>query len=53
MLVRIDNVQDPKIQIKDGDVLITKDGTLGKVAQVNNFANAAAIFEWRSFCCQT
>ena len=27
--------QDSKIQIKNGDVLITKDGTLGKVAQVN------------------
>ena len=26
--------QDKKIQLKDGDVLITKDGTLGKVAQV-------------------
>ena len=36
-------VQDPKIQIKDGDVLITKDGTLGKVAQVNNLPMPATL----------
>jgi type I restriction enzyme S subunit len=28
--------QDPHIQVQNGDVLITKDGTLGKVAFVRN-----------------
>jgi len=28
--------QDPYIQLKNGDLLITKDGTIGKVALVNN-----------------
>ncbi|MEB6565886.1 restriction endonuclease subunit S [Acinetobacter towneri] len=28
--------QDPYIQLKDGDLLITKDGTIGKVALVSN-----------------
>ena len=36
-------IQDPKIQIKDEDVLITKDGTLGKVAQVNNLPMPATL----------
>ena len=36
-------VQDPKIQIKNGDILITKDGTLGKVAQVNNLPMPATL----------
>lgn len=35
--------QDPKIQIKNGDVLITKDGTLGKVAQVDNLPMPATL----------
>lgn len=36
-------LQDPKIQLKDGDVLITKDGTLGKVAQVHNLPMNATL----------
>ena len=31
--------QDPYIQLKDGDLLITKDGTIGKVALVSNLNN--------------
>ncbi|WP_312969934.1 restriction endonuclease subunit S [Acinetobacter gerneri] len=31
--------QDPYIQLKNGDLLITKDGTIGKVALVNNLKN--------------
>ena len=36
-------VQDKKIQIKNGDILITKDGTLGKVAQVKNLPMPATL----------
>ena len=36
-------IQDPKIQIKNGDILITKDGTLGKVAQVNDLPMPATL----------
>ncbi len=36
-------LQDKKIQIKNGDVLITKDGTLGKVAQVSNLSMPATL----------
>ena len=36
-------IQDPKIQLKDGDILITKDGTLGKVAQVNSLPMPATL----------
>ena len=35
--------QDPKIQLKNGDILITKDGTLGKVAQVNGLEMPATL----------
>ena len=35
--------QDAKIQIKEGDILITKDGTLGKVAQVTNLPMPATL----------
>ena len=35
--------QDPKIQLKNGDILITKDGTLGKVAQVKGLAMPATL----------
>ena len=35
--------QDPKIQLSEGDILITKDGTLGKVAQVNNLPKPATL----------
>lgn len=35
--------QDSKIQIRDGDVLITKDGTLGKVAQVHELPMPATL----------
>ena len=35
--------QDKKIQLQDGDVLITKDGTLGKVAQVVNLPKPATL----------
>jgi type I restriction enzyme, S subunit len=31
--------QDPYIQLRDGDLLITKDGTIGKVALVSNLKN--------------
>lgn len=36
-------LQDKKIQIKNGDVLITKDGTLGKVAQVSDLSMPATL----------
>ncbi|MDO5749407.1 MAG: restriction endonuclease subunit S, partial [Planctomycetia bacterium] len=36
-------IQDPKIQIRNGDILITKDGTLGKVAQVNDLQMPATL----------
>lgn len=36
-------MQDSKIQLQNGDVLITKDGTLGKVAQVNNLPMPATL----------
>ena len=35
--------QDKKIQLKNGDILITKDGTLGKVAQVNSLPMPATL----------
>ena len=35
--------QDLKIQLKNGDILITKDGTLGKVAQVKGLAMPATL----------
>lgn len=35
--------QDLKIQLKNGDVLITKDGTLGKVAQVKGLEMPATL----------
>ena len=35
--------QDPKIQLKNGDILITKDGTLGKVAQVKGLEIPATL----------
>ena len=35
--------QDPYIQLKDGDLLITKDGTIGKVALVNNLDQKATL----------
>ena len=36
-------VQDKKIQIKNGSILITKDGTLGKVAFVENLDKPATL----------
>lgn len=35
--------QDPYIQLKNGDLLITKDGTIGKVALVNNLDGEATL----------
>lgn len=35
--------QDKNIQLKDNDVLITKDGTIGKVAQVNGLKMPATL----------
>ena len=35
--------QDSKIQMKNGDILITKDGTLGKVAQVKGLEMPATL----------
>tara|TARA_R110001599_G_scaffold310115_1_gene517213 strand:- start:5875 stop:7203 length:1329 start_codon:yes stop_codon:yes gene_type:complete len=35
--------QDPYIQLKEGDLLITKDGTIGKVALVNNLDGKATL----------
>ena len=35
--------QDPYIQLKEGDLLITKDGTIGKVALVNNLDKKATL----------
>ena len=36
-------LQDPKIQLQNEDILITKDGTLGKVAQVHNLPMPATL----------
>ena len=36
-------LQDPKIQLMNDDILITKDGTLGKVAQVKNLPKPATL----------
>ena len=36
-------LQDKKIQLKDGDILITKDGTIGKVAQVAGLTMPATL----------
>lgn len=35
--------QDKNIQIKNGDILITKDGTIGKVAYINNLPLSATL----------
>jgi type I restriction enzyme S subunit len=35
--------EDPFIQLQDGDLLITKDGTIGKVAQVVNLDKPACL----------
>lgn len=35
--------QDPNIQLTNGDVLITKDGTIGKVALVDNLSKPATL----------
>ena len=35
--------QDKKIQLSNGDILITKDGTIGKVAQVNDLPMPATL----------
>ena len=35
--------QDPNIQVKDGDILITKDGTLGKVAIIKGLNMPATL----------
>ncbi|MCF6204307.1 MAG: restriction endonuclease subunit S [Methylococcaceae bacterium] len=35
--------QDPYIQLKEGDLLITKDGTIGKVALVNDLNGKATL----------
>ncbi len=35
--------EDPYIQLKDGDLLITKDGTIGKVAQVEGIPYKATL----------
>ena len=34
---------DPKIQLKDGDILVTKDGTIGKVAIVSDLPKPATL----------
>ena len=35
--------QDPYIQLKEGDLLITKDGTIGKIVMVNNLDGKATL----------
>ena len=35
--------QDPNIQLRDGDILITKDGTIGKVAVVEGMPRPATL----------
>ena len=35
--------QDKKLQLKNGDILVTKDGTLGKIAQVNGLPKPATL----------
>ncbi|MGL1892170.1 MAG: restriction endonuclease subunit S [Spirochaetaceae bacterium] len=35
--------QDPYIQLKNGDLLLTKDGTIGKIALVNNLIGKATL----------
>lgn len=35
--------QDKKLQLKNGDILVTKDGTLGKIAQVNGLPMPATL----------
>lgn len=35
--------EDPFIQLKDGDLLVTKDGTIGKVAKVQNLDKPACL----------
>jgi len=36
-------MKDPRIQLEDGDVLMTKDGTIGKVAQVDSLPGHATL----------
>jgi len=36
-------IQDKNIQIKRGDVLVTKDGTIGKIAYIHNFHGEATL----------
>ena len=36
-------VQDPNIQVTEGDLLLTKDGTIGKVAYVTNLKRPATL----------
>lgn len=36
-------VQDPNIQLKAGDILVTKDGTIGKVAFISHLQNPATL----------
>lgn len=35
--------EDPFIQIKNGDILVTKDGTIGKIAKVTNLDKSACL----------
>ena len=35
--------QDKNIQIKDGDLLVTKDGTIGKIAYIENMKKPATL----------
>lgn len=45
--------EDPFIQLEDGDILVTKDGTIGKIAKVTNMDKPAClnsgIFVMRAF----
>ncbi|AKB21734.1 restriction endonuclease subunit S [Methanosarcina sp. WH1] len=36
-------LQDSNIQLKDGDILVTKDGTIGKIAYVDKLENLATL----------
>ena len=35
--------EDPFIQLKNGDILVTKDGTIGKIAKVSNLDKPACL----------
>ena len=35
--------EDPYIHLKNGDILITKDGTIGKIVQVKNIPHKASV----------